>query len=112
MKTFKDVCAQGDILIRRIDKLPAGVVPMDPVNGRVVVAHSKTGHDHVMLAERTKAYKLPDSIMDIFLAVENGDVLEHLRPHDTHEPIGFGPGLYHVRRQREYTPEGLRRVED
>ena len=50
--------------------------------------------------------------MDIFLAVEEGDVLEHLRPHDTHEPIAFGPGIYHVRRQREYVPEGFRRVED
>ncbi len=112
MKTFKNVCAQGDIYIARIDKLPAGAVPVAPEGGRVIVTHSETGHHHVMLAERTKAYRLPDSIMDIFLAVEAGDTLEHLRPHDTHEPIAFGPGLYHVRRQREYTPEGFRRVED
>jgi hypothetical protein len=66
-----------------------------------------------MERERVKAFKLPDSIMDIFLQVEEGGaVLEHLRPHDTHESIQFEPGIYHVRRQREYTPEGLRRVED
>ena len=112
MKTFKDICAQGDILIQRIEKLPAGVVPVEAENGRVIVTHSETGHHHVMLAERTKAYKLPDSIMDIFLAVEQGDTLEHLRPNDTHESIAFEPGIYHVRRQREYTPEGWRRVED
>lgn len=112
MKSFKNICAQGDVLIRRIDKMPKGVVPMDPENGKVIVAHSETGHNHVMLAERTKAYKLPDSIMDIFLQVEEGDTLEHLRPHDTHEAIAFTPGIYHVRRQREYVPEGFRRVED
>lgn len=112
MREFKNVAAQGDILIRRIDKLPIGVVPMDSEGGKVIVAHSETGHNHVMLAERTKAYRLPGSIMDIFLAVEEGDVLEHLRPHDTHEPIKFEPGFYHVRRQREYVPEGFRRVED
>jgi hypothetical protein len=112
MKTFKNLCAQGDILIRRVDKLPTGVVPVAPENGRVIVTHSETGHHHVMLAERTKAYKLPDSIMDIFLAVEEGDTLEHLRAHDTHESIQFSPGIYHVRRQREYVPEGFRRVED
>jgi len=113
MKTFDKVCAQGDILITRIDKLPGGLVPIAPEDGgRVIVTHSETGHHHVMLAERTKAYRLPDSIMDIFLAVEQGDTLEHLRPNDTHESIQFGPGLYHVRRQREYVPEGFRRVED
>ena len=112
MKTFKNLCAQGDILIQRIAKLPLGVVPVAPENGRVIVTHSETGHHHVMLAERTKAYKLPDSIMDIFLAVEEGDTLEHLRQHDTHESIRFEPGVYHVRRQREYVPEGFRRVED
>lgn len=112
MKTFKNTCAQGDILITRIDKLPPGLIAIEPIDGKIKVAHSETGHDHVMLAERTKAYRLPDSIMDIFLAVEQGDTLEHLRPHDTHEAIAFGPGLYHVRRQREYVPEGFRRVED
>lgn len=112
MKTFDKVCAQGDILITRIDKLPAGLVLVPPEDGKVIVTHSETGHHHVMLAERTKAYRLPDSIMDIFLAVEQGDTLEHLRPHDTHEAIQFPPGIYHVRRQREYVPEGFRRVED
>lgn len=112
MKTFKNLCAQGDILIQRVDKLPTGVVPVAPENDRVIVTHSETGHHHVMLAKRTKAYKLPDSIMDIFLAVEEGDTLEHLRQHDTHESIAFEPGIYHVRRQREYVPEGFRRVED
>lgn len=112
MKTFNNLCAQGDILIQRIKALPKGVVPVEPENGKVIVTHSETGHHHVMLAERTKAYRLPDSIMDIFLAVEEGDVLEHLRAHDTHESIKFDAGIYHVRRQREYTPEGFRRVED
>ena len=57
MRTFKTVCAQGDIYIRKIDKLPAGVIPVAAENGRVIVAHSETGHNHVMLAERTKMYR-------------------------------------------------------
>lgn len=112
MKTFKNVAAQGDIYIHKIDVLPHGIIPIEPINGKIEVAHSETGHSHVMSAERVKAYRLPDSILDIFLAVEQGDTLEHLRPHDTHEPIAFAPGLYHVRRQREYVPDGFRRVED
>lgn len=112
MKTFRNICAQGDIHIRRVSALPANAVLVAPENGVNIVTHSETGHHHVMTAERVKMYRIPDSIMDIFLEVEAPANLEHLRPHDTHETIAFDKGVYHVRRQREYTPEGLRRVED
>jgi hypothetical protein len=113
MRKFNKVAAQGDVMFIKVDALPPNAVPVAPEGGRVVVAHSETGHNHVMLAERTQMYSIPDSIMDLFLVVgDEGDVLEHLRPTDTHEAISFDAGIYHVRRQREYTPEGFRRVED
>ena len=112
MRTFKTTCAQGDVYIRKIDKLPANAVIVPAVNGKCVVAHSETGHNHVMDADTVTMYKLPDSIMDCLLVVNNPTALEHLREFDKHEPIMFEPGIYHVRRQREYTPEGFRRVED
>jgi hypothetical protein len=112
MKTFKTTCAQGDIYIRRIDALPKNAVPVAPEDGKVVVAHSETGHNHVMDAATVTMHRLPDSIMDCLLVVNEPTMLEHLREFDTHEPILFEPGIYHVRRQREYTPEGFRRVED
>lgn len=112
MRTFKNTCAQGDVYIRRVDSLPENAVPVAPVNGMVIVTHSETGHNHVMEASRVQMYTLPDSIMDCLLVVNEPTTLDHLRSHDTHEPILFDKGTYHVRRQREYTPEGLRRVED
>lgn len=112
MKTFKNYCAQGDIYIRKIDKLPVGVIETQPENGRVIVTHSETGHHHVMDAEAVTMYRLPDSIMDCLLVIDKPTALEHLREQDTHEPIMFDKGIYHVRRQQEYTPQGLRRVED
>ncbi len=112
MKTFENICAQGDILIRRIESLPAGVERVAPENGVVIVTHSETGHHHVMDAGAVTMHRLPDSIMDCLLVVNRPTELRHLRAHDTHEPILFAPGVYHVRRQREYTPEGFRRVED
>ena len=39
-------------------------------------------------------------------------LLEHLRSFDTHETIKLPVGTFEIRRQREYTPEGWRRVED
>lgn len=112
MRYFKKVCAQGDIYAMRIDHLPAGAVVVPAEKGRVIVTHSETGHHHVMAADTVTMYRLPDSIMDCFLVVNEPATLEHLRPHDTHEPIKFEAGVYHVRRQREHTPEGWRRVED
>lgn len=112
MKTFSNTCAQGDIYIRRVEALPANAIAEKPDNGRVIVAHSETGHDHVMDAAAVTMYRLPDSIMDCLLVVNEPTTLRHLREHDTHEPILFEKGTFHVRRQQEYTPEGLRRVED
>lgn len=112
MKTFRDYCAQGDVYIRRVAALPAEAVETAAENGVHVIAHSETGHHHVMEAARVKRYTLPDSIMDCLLVVEEPTALTHLRAHDTHEPILFGPGVYHVRRQREYTPQGWRAAQD
>jgi hypothetical protein len=112
MRTFNNICAQGDIYICRVDALPKNAQRVNPDGDKVIVTHSETGHHHVMDAAAVTMYQLPDSIMDCLLVVERPTALEHLRAHDTHEPILFEPGTYHVRRQREYTPEGFRRVED
>lgn len=115
MRHFKTVAAQGDIYIRRIDRLPKGCVPVPPTNDKHILAHSETGHHHVMLAERVKVHKLPTDdgkLLRLFFEVEEPTPLEHLRPFDTHEPIMFDKGVYEARRQREYTPEGFRAVAD
>src|SRR5689334_12601144 len=96
VKSFKEVCAQGDIYITKIEKLPAGAVEVAADHGRVIVTHSETGHHHVMDARTVKMFRLPDSIMDCLLVVDQPTALEHLREHDTHTPIMFEKGTYHV----------------
>lgn len=117
MKTFENICAQGDVLIRRVSALPAGVVEQPADNDRIVVTHSETGHDHIMVLD--KEPQAPnvrmyggDNPLVAWLEVNRPTALEHLRLHDTHEPIMFGVGVYEIRRQREYTPEGWRQVAD
>jgi len=115
MKTFKNFAAQGDIYIRRVeDGVPEGATKVDTENGYLIVTHSETGHNHVMEAKngQVEMYNLPDDIMNCLLVVNEPSMLEHLRGNDTHEPILFEAGTYQVRRQREYTPEGWKRVED
>lgn len=112
MRSFKFQAAQGDILIQKIDALPEGVAAVAPAGEYVVVAHSETGHNHVLDRETVTMYRLPDDIYDCFLVVDAPTPLVHQRDFDTHEPILLKKGIYRARRQREYTPEGFRRVED
>lgn len=117
MKTFKNQAAQGDLFIRRIDSIPTDAKEIKAEKGRHVVAHSETGHDHI-IAERPniKLYGTGDPMVSYLEVVEATDVaealLEHCRSFDTHETIKIPVGKYEIRRQREYTPEGWRRVED
>lgn len=116
MRTFKNTAAQGDVCFIRRDKLPDGLNEIAATEGRVVVTHSETGHDHVMVLDRAEEPAVRmyagDNPLVAWLQVNRPTALEHRRPHDTHEAIMFEPGVYEVRRQREYTPEGFRRVED
>jgi hypothetical protein len=115
--TFKNCAAQGDLLIRRIDALPVGLVPMKSENGMFIVAHSETQHHHV-IAERpnVKVYTSNDAMLSYLQVIEATEeteaLLEHLRSFDTHKTIAIPPGVYELRRQRENAPEGWRQVAD
>ena len=112
MRTFENICAQGDILIRRVSSVPDDVKVVTPEGRDLIVTHSETGHHHVMEADRVEMFECLDEALRCFLVVHKQATLTHLRDHDTHDPIQFEPGTYEVRRQREYTPEGYRRVAD
>lgn len=111
-KILKSIAFQGDICIRRVAEMPAGLKPAPIVNGHYEVAHSESGHSHVV-KERDAQLLIDETNAFIsYLSVKESAELTHQRPFDTHESILLLPGRYEIRRQREYTPEGLRRVED
>lgn len=116
MRIMNKIAAQGEAFFRRVDGVTGAVKEVAPEGGKVIVAHSETGHHHVMdassvtLLERTEG--VGEGLRILYMIVDEPTALEHLRGHDTHEPILFNPGTYEVRLQREYTPEGYRRVAD
>ena len=119
MKTFKNMAAQGDFVIMRVDNLPKGLKKIDPKNNTYTVAHSETGHDHVMVMERpgtVEAFKEKGAsdvdLYEMFLLVTENTPIEHMRAWDTHETLLVPPGKYKIRRQREYVPEGFRKAAD
>jgi len=116
MKTFDKIAAQGDFLIIRVEEIPTDVETFDAEGNHFVIAHSETGHNHVMERTNVKAFK-PKGVEErdlyqLFLDVNAPTEIEHQRSFDTHESILVTEGKYMVRRQREYTPEGYRRAAD
>ena len=116
MKTFTRMAAQGDFLIMRVNDIPANVEPMKPEGNKFVVAHSETGHNHVMERTHVEAFVSKgvkeNDLYELFLMVKEPTEINHLRSFDTHETLMVPPGNYVIKRQREYTPEGFRRAAD
>lgn len=117
MKTFINRAAQGDLYIRRVDSIPAGLKKMAVENGRYIVAHSETSHHHVIEARpNVIVFDTEDPLVSYLQVIEATDametVIEHLRSFDTHEALSVPPGNYEIRRQRENAPEGWRRAAD
>lgn len=103
MKTFQQTAAQGDVLFIKIEKIPEGLTEVQPQNGKHIIAHSETGHNHTMTANKAKLFRPDDDAFVGFISVNETVDLTHERTFDTHEALRFSPGNYEIRRQREYS---------
>jgi hypothetical protein len=101
---------QGDVLLIPVKQMPKGLEPVSREKGRVVLAHGEvTGHAHAIKDQRAALFRDP-KLMATFMHV-GGDAPVALE-HDEHDTIAVPPGNYQVVRQREYSPDEIRRVED
>ena len=111
MKFIPPYCAQGDLNIFICDSIPEGVKEKQAEkDGNHIVAHSETGHHHVISGNTVRVFEENEFIS--YLDVEKETNVVHLRSFDTHQPISLPTGKYRITRQREYTPEGFRRAAD
>ena len=95
---------QGDVLLREVLELPAGVKRIKTA-GRVILAKGEaTGHNHT-LPETAELYELDGRTWVVVPEISE-------LVHQEHDAIQIAPGIYWVVRQREYTPEAMRRVSD
>ena len=114
MKTIKEIGAQGDVLFIKVAKLPEGLEQTKDM----IVAHSETGHHHVATGA-VERFMAPGGDGMLSYMIAKGPVqIEHKRPWDTHETLELlydgteAEVIWEIRRQREHTPDGWRRVED
>ena len=113
MKSVTKLAAQGDVLFRKVEKLPDGFETAS--KNEATVAHSETGHNHVAYGSFEHFVNPKDQMISYIVA--RGPVkVEHHRSFDTHETLELkgevGETIWEIRRQREHTPEGWRRLED
>jgi hypothetical protein len=96
---------QGDVLLRKVDKLPDGKRKRR-ASGEVLEGEV-TGHVHrITDLEAAEVLEIGDGL---FVSVsDNGVSLIH----EEHKTIELPPGNYEVVRQREYSPEEIRNVQD
>lgn len=90
---------QGDINIKKIDKLPKGATKRE---GNILVSGEATGHHH-----RVKDGEVYELGNRLFLqTIVPTDII-----HEEHDPIPLEtPGVYEIERQREYDSENMTRV--
>ena len=100
---------QGDVLLVPAGKIPAGKHrKVEAENGRVILARGEaTGHHHSISAYHADLIEIEDKSNPL-LIVREAVPLEH----QEHGAIEIAPGAYWVLRQREYTPQEPRRVQD
>jgi hypothetical protein len=108
--------AQGDVLFRKVDAVPADYKPQRP-SDQIIVAHSETGHHHTVSGANVTLFAKAGDLMTSYLQMKCEGVVPviHHRPFDTHKPMGLrgeSGTVWEIRRQREHTPEGWRQVAD
>lgn len=101
---------QGDVLIERIAALPEKTTQIKREAGRIILAHGEaTGHAHAILEKNVFLHEAENHPGVTFLEIK--DAVAAL-VHDEHTTISLERGIYRVTRQREYSPQEIRRVAD
>src|SRR3990167_8319303 len=102
VKIVKLQAAQGDLLILRVPTIPDKALEQLATGDNVhIIAHSETGHHHVVSASTAKFFQVPTDMLTSYLEIAEDTTVKHLRDYDTHESFSLLKWKYEIRRQRE-----------
>jgi hypothetical protein len=90
----------GDVLLRGIESLPAGVKKTRRKNGRLIVMKGETtGHAHVITDKAASIWMLEkDGKTELYLeATEPVTII-----HEEHKPLPIPAGIYRIGQVSEY----------
>ena len=98
---------QGDVLFRQVKAIPEGGKARK--SGHILEGEA-TGHIHRVAEDQLTEAEVLDCGASLFMCVtaEGGVSIVH----EEHAPILLPQGNYEIVRQREYSPEEIRNVQD
>lgn len=111
MKDQRQAIQHGETMLQPVDKMPNGKTIKVT---KLVIAHSETGHHHVL--EATKEFEAIGSINkgDLYLRLFEPAKLVHKKATQQHKTLPVKPGVWKVLHKTEYSPftQLINRVKD
>lgn len=93
-KLAKSTAQQGDVVLRKLDKMPEGE-PNKIIRKRLVLAHGESGHSHVIEDDEAELIEIGERML---LKLTRAATVVH----EEHKPIRLSPGVWEIGRVREY----------
>jgi len=93
-KIAERTAQQGDVILRRVESMPAGS-QKTLATKRLVVAHGESGHSHVIEDDEAELIQIGERML---LKLSRQAAITH----EEHKPITLSPGIWEVGRVTEY----------
>lgn len=106
------IVRHGEVILLPVNELP-NKVSLKEESKEYVVAHSETGHHHVL--EATQDFKVYTLMGDTFIEIPSVAELKHQKTgQHVHKPHKIAPAIYKVviKREFDYFKKILRTVRD
>ena len=94
IKVSKITFQQGDVIGKRLDKIPDGERKTIGLK-KLVLAHGESGHSHVIEDDEAELIAIGERMI---LKLERAATLKH----EEHKPIKLSPGIWEIGRVKEY----------
>jgi hypothetical protein len=111
MKDLRTPIQHGEALMLPVDKMPKGKTTKVT---KQIIAHSETGHHHVVEAEQE--FEIIGSVEkhDLYLRLFEPGKLVHKKSVEKHKTLPVKPGIWKVLHKSEYDPwqQIVRKVQD
>ncbi len=90
----------GDVLFKRIPRLPSGLKPFSRHDGKLIVAEGEaTGHNHVIESDKATLWTLEkDGETQLYLEAIEPVIITH----EEHKALPIPKGIYEIGRVKEY----------
>ena len=98
--TKAEIYRHGELIMKPVDFLPEGAVLSETVKSKIV-AHSETGHHHVL--EATQDFKIYTLMGDTYIEIPSMAQLKHEKTgKDVHKTHKIVPAIYKVVIKNEF----------